>query len=194
MGWFRGGPGDVDEIGRPRSGIRARFRRILQLDDTPESIARGTALGMLVAMTPTVGIQIALVVIVNSIFRANRLAGVVMVQITNPLTMWPVYWLNYQIGRVILGQESIDRQQFEKYLYLGDGGFIDSCRAFVENVANFTGDVGLPLFLGGFIFGALCAIPTYPITLALVRKERALIQRFRERLASRRLQERSPGS
>ena len=42
-------------------------QRVLTLDDTPHSIALGTAIGMFVGLTPTVGIQMVVVLAVAGI-------------------------------------------------------------------------------------------------------------------------------
>ena len=68
-------------------------QRILHINDTPEAIALGAAVGMFIGMTPTVGIQMVLMVIVGTVIRANRLAGVAMVYVSNPFTVLPIYWL-----------------------------------------------------------------------------------------------------
>lgn len=149
------------------------FRQILQIDDTPESIARGVALGVFIAMTPTVGIQMIIVTIVNTICRANRLAGLVMVYISNPVTMLPIYWFDYQVGRLILGQKSISHSQFEKIFELRGPNLVARLQSFVENLAQFSFDVAGPLFLGGIIVGLVCGIPAYPLTLAILRRHRA---------------------
>ena len=72
--------------------------RLLELDDTPKEIARGIAIGVFIAMTPTVGIQMITIALVCTIFHGNRLAGVSMAWISNPLTIVPIYWLDYVIG------------------------------------------------------------------------------------------------
>ena len=42
---------------------RALLNTILRLDDTPQSIALGTAIGMFVGLTPMVGLQMAIVLL-----------------------------------------------------------------------------------------------------------------------------------
>ena len=71
----------------PRQWLRA----LLMLDDTPHHIALGTALGVFIAFTPTVGIQMILVLLlamlVRPFFRFNNVAGLIAVYITNPVTV-----------------------------------------------------------------------------------------------------------
>ena len=55
--------------------LASMFRAIVMLDDTPHSIALGTAIGLFIAWTPTVGIHMILVVALALLFRANKVAG-----------------------------------------------------------------------------------------------------------------------
>jgi len=157
----------------PPKGFMAMLRGLLQLDDSPESIALGTSLGIFIALTPTVGIQMILVTVVNTIFRANRLAGLVMVYISNPITMLPIYWFDYQVGRLLLERPGISRGEFEKIFLLRGPNLLTKLQSFVENLATFSFDVAGPLFLGGVVIGIIFALPAYPLTLRLIRQRRA---------------------
>ena len=77
--------------------------RVLSLDDTPHRIALGVAIGIFVAWTPTMGLQMVLTVLLCTLFQANKLVGVPFVWISNPLTLVPVYGPNYLLGRWLLG-------------------------------------------------------------------------------------------
>ena len=89
-----------------RSSPRELLRTILMLHDTPHSIALGTAIGMFVGLTPTVGFQMLLVVAISLLswryFRFNRLAALITVYVSNPLTLMPIYWLNYRVGTLFV--------------------------------------------------------------------------------------------
>jgi len=166
--------------------IRAWLRRLLELDDTPESIARGVALGFFVAFTPTVGVQMPIVAVVNTIARANRLAGILIVQITNPLTLVPCYWLDYQVGLLVLGREGIPFERFKRLYELESTGPVAVVREFVGNLAALGAEVAVPLFLGGTIVGALLGIASYWPTVSLVRRARRLRARLHDLRARRR--------
>ena len=77
----------------PGASKPSMLHRILQLQGSAHSIALGTAIGLFVAMTPTVGLQMIIILIISLLIPANRLAGFIMVYISNPLTMVPIYWL-----------------------------------------------------------------------------------------------------
>lgn len=153
------------------SFIYRRFvHRILQINDTPESIALGTAVGIWLAMTPTVGIQMILMIIIGTVVRANRLAGIVMVYISNPLTLVPIYWGDYWLGSVLMGQETVTRAAFEEDLnqilrLFNEQGAWDSLRYAIDAKLK----IFVPMMVGGSVLGAVLAAPAYPLTLRVVR-------------------------
>lgn len=147
---------------------------LLQLHDTPESIARGVTIGLIIAMTPTVGIQMALVVIIHTICRANRLAGIAMAWLTNPITVPPVYWFDYWLGSQVYPTRTLTLADFQRVTDVGHaGGWWDQFMLFIHNCASLGGEVFLTTFIGGFIFGAALGLPLYPLTIWAVRRHRA---------------------
>lgn len=145
-------------------------RRILQINDTPESIAMGTAIGVFIAMTPTVGVQMILILIINTLVRANRIAGLVMVYLSNPFTMIPLYWLDYQVGTRVLGLAPVTHDRFESIF----DSFLEDIRAnewwgAFKDFATVNFEIFMPMLTGGVLLGVLLATPVYPITLRLVR-------------------------
>ncbi len=80
-----------------------KFRRflihnVLHADDTPHRIAWGVAIGVFIAFTPTVGIQMFLAVAIAAALRANKVVCIPMVWITNPVTILPIYALCHRLG------------------------------------------------------------------------------------------------
>lgn len=83
--------------------LREWFVHLLHLDDSAHRIALGVAIGMFIALTPTMGAQMVLTVLVATLLGANKVSGVPMAWITNPLTAVPVYSFNYLVGRALVG-------------------------------------------------------------------------------------------
>lgn len=81
--------------------LRPVMRWILKLRSSPRAIAGGLGVGMFIAFTPTVGLQIILAIIAATICNVNRPAAIVPVWITNPVTVGPVYTFNYWLGTLI---------------------------------------------------------------------------------------------
>lgn len=149
------------------SSPRSLLRNILMLDDTPHSIALGTAIGMFIGITPTVGIQMILVMLfayaVSPLLKFNRVAALITVYISNPLTTVPLYWFSYKIGTLFFGG-SMTRDDFGKVLHY------ESFEEWWATVVNLFVHIGKPLILGSLLLGAVCALLTYPTMLWLVRR------------------------
>jgi len=103
-----------------RRSERFVIYRILHADDTPHRLAMGIAVGFFIAWTPTIGFQMALVVLLASLLKVNRLVGVPIVWISNPFTLVPIYYPNYRIGRFLLSlfgtRPELTMEQMKKLL------------------------------------------------------------------------------
>ncbi len=144
---------------------RTLIRSVLQLDDSAHAIALGAAIGIFVGLTPTVGVQMVIVLVLSAIcgrfLNFNKLAAVMAVYVTNPLTLAPIYYFEYTLGtRFVDG--GVTRDQFAEMLkYEGwDGWWITVCALLVE--------VGVPLLIGSVIVATLGGLATYPIMRMLV--------------------------
>ncbi len=141
------------------------LRSILMLDDSAHSIALGTAIGMFIALTPTVGIQMLIVVCVAFVtrpfFKFNQVASLITVYISNPLTIVPIYWFDYKIGTYYVGG-SLTQKDFARILeFEGFSGWW-------ETVKQLLLEVGSPLIIGSLIVATFFSLMTYPIMLRLL--------------------------
>ena len=159
--------------------FKRTFRRIARSAGTPEHIALGAALGMLIAMLPIVGLQMVVATAICLVFRANPLPAVVMVWITNPFTILPVYTFNYWVGTMLVrsGPRIAEFRAHVKEIVrlANEAHFSDGLSA----LARMGWDIQLPLWTGCFAVGALLGIPTYFLT-------RRAVVRIRVRVAQRR--------
>lgn len=80
------------------------------------------------------------------LFRANLPISVALVWISNPLTMPPIFYFNYVIGTMILGQEADESIQFELSW---------------DWLLNTLGDLWLPLYLGSAVVGLVLGLIAY---------------------------------
>lgn len=139
---------------------RMLLRQILALDDTDHSKALGVAIGMFIGMTPTVGIQMAMVMVValltSRLFYFNRVAAILTVYISNPFTMLPLYWMNYKIGTWFVAGD-VTREEFAKALeYNGWAEWWDCIiRLFVT--------IGTPLIVGSLVVATVLGVLSYPL-------------------------------
>jgi len=139
---------------------RMLLRQILALDDTNHSKALGVALGVFIGMTPTVGIQMILVLVfaalTSKLFQFNRVAALLTVYISNPLTVLPIYWLDYKVGTWFIYGDAT-REQFAKILEY------DSFAEWWETILGLFVTIGAPLIVGSLVVATVCGVVTYPV-------------------------------
>lgn len=142
------------------SNPRELLRYVLSLEDTPHAIALGTAIGMFIGLTPTVGVQMLIVIAVYYLclpfFRFNAKAAFVTVYISNPLTMLPLYWFDYRVGQIFFGGDVTKEQLGEILTYEGFAEWWSTILTlFVE--------LGWTMLAGSLIVGAVGGLLSYPL-------------------------------
>ena len=151
--------------------------RILGLRDTPHRIAWGVFLGFVVAFSPTVGLQMLIYVAVATLLRANKVAGIPIVWITNPATVAPIYYACWWLGAFVLGTND-DPERGERTLERlrgNEAGFTMSRlleTEFWSEVFAALWSLGAELWLGGLIVGLVFGAIAYPLTIWGVRLTR----------------------
>lgn len=146
--------------------------RILGVADTPHRIAWGVALGNVIAWTPTIGIQIVLYLIFATLLRANKVSGIPMTFISNPVSAVPVYWFTWRVGNLAIGGDSGESQHaLQARLSAAEGEMGDKdlwseiwTAGFWSDVGDLLLSMGLELWVGGFIVGLITAPLFYVIT------------------------------
>jgi len=161
---------------------KAWFIHLLHLDESVHSIALGTAIGVFISMTPTIGFQMLLIFFVTSVFRANRVAGVPMAWITNPATILPIYSFNLLVGITVAGGSDEMIREFERALQ----GIVDKDLPWWDLVNQWWDvamHVSVPLWVGSVIVGAVSGAVAYGIMYYLItvyrrhhRRHLALVQ------------------
>ncbi len=150
--------------------------RILHIDDSPNRIALAVALGIFVAYMPIVGLHILLLLAITCFIKVNRFVAITSVCISNPLTFAPIYYPNYILGRAILSvlkaPASVDSYQAAKLFHQTLSteyvvkNFLTS--EFWQQIGQLLAQIGLEMFIGGLILGAIVATAAYAATLHLV--------------------------
>ena len=80
---------------------RALLARSGCLDVDEFALARGVAVGLLIGLTPTVGIQTPLLLAASLLFRANFPAAFMASWVNNPLTVAPLYFVIFRLGEYL---------------------------------------------------------------------------------------------
>lgn len=126
--------------------------RIVRLRATPNDIAKGMALGLFIGMTPTFGIQMIIVLALAVMLRENKIAALLGVWVTNPVTAPVIYGLEYEVGRVLLHLPHPHRLVQFNY----------------ESLVALGWQVVIPLCLGSLIFGLVIGAIGYAVTLRMI--------------------------
>lgn len=124
---------------------------------TPEQTARGTAIGLFVGYTPTVGIQMPMVLAMWALLRwtrsgwkSNLQVALAWTWVTNALTMVPVCDVFLATGGGLLGRAD-DARGFDAFrekmtgALSPDAGLLDTLQ---QSGVNLFDEFGLPLWAG----------------------------------------------
>ncbi len=106
---------------------RAFLFWIWKQEGTPAKRARGLAVGVFSGCFPFFGFQTFIGILLAGLVRGNYLLAVAGTWISNPLTYLPLYWFNYKVGDVFLGEgrdlhnlsELTKQQLFDQGLLFG---------------------------------------------------------------------------
>ncbi|NLF31543.1 MAG: DUF2062 domain-containing protein [Planctomycetes bacterium] len=172
---------------------RRAIRSIATSHHTPHQIAAGAALGFFVAFTPTLGIQMFLVVLVATMFKAARIPAIIMVYITNVFTAVPLYGACYWIGGKVcelFGMPPVRWETFEAFATAirqgAEMGWLEYLGHISTTFARLGMRIAVPLWVGGVLVGLVGGAVCYPIVLCLVEGYRVLhAQRQAKRLKER---------
>lgn len=96
-------PDAADIKSRPALNFLGRFLHDPNLFHlNRHSVSGAVSIGLLVAFIPTIG-QMPIAACLALLFRVNLPMAVALVWITNPLTMPPLYFICYELGRWVMG-------------------------------------------------------------------------------------------
>lgn len=109
------------------------------------SVAKAFVIGLFWMAIPIPSQMIA-AAIFAVLFRANLPLSVALVWISNPLTMAPIFYFNYVVGSLILGEKADDDFHFELSW---------------DWLINTLGELWLPLYLGSAVVGIALGLISY---------------------------------
>jgi len=173
--------------------LRRLTRRILRHKGPPDAIARGTAIGVFIAFTPTIGLQMLLGAFFATLCRANRPAAILPAWISNPVTIPPIFYFNYRVGAVFFPSSlGVVGTKFDGWakvaseirfldLFVHFGSFCEQIGDMFSATFALGGEILTPLLLGSVIVGAAAAAVSYPLMLKVVVKYREMKEHERIR-------------
>ncbi len=159
------------QLGRP---FRYLYLRFIRLRGTAEDVARGMALGVFIGITPTMGVQMPLAFFFAMLLKENKIAAVIGVWISNPMTAIPIYTYNFKVGKYLLGTPDIKMPNFSS----------------LNEILALGHDLILPLAIGSLIAGLFSATIAYFITLkayAVVQMEREMLAKMRAKKKAKKI-------
>lgn len=142
---------------------RPLLRIIKGFRGSPEAIAGGFGLGIFLALTPTVGVQILIAIFLATLFKVSRPAALVAVMVTNPVTVPPIFTFNYWIGSLFLTGPSVAEvyQHFMKIAGQMARLNMWEVGALIKAFAATGQEMLVPLLLGSLIVATLSGIIAY---------------------------------
>ena len=132
--------------------VKLMVVRFVRLRGLPDEIAKGVALGIFIGMTPTFGFQMAIAIFFAYLLRENRLAAILGVWVTNPVTAPFIYAAEYEVGHRLLGMERFELPSeltWQAYSTLG-------------------WEILFPMWFCSIIFGVIFGFVAYQATLKLI--------------------------
>jgi uncharacterized protein (DUF2062 family) len=183
-------------VARAKYNAWQRFWRLMRLrliipvlrsPDAADYTARGVFVGLLVALTPTVGIQMAIVAgiwgmvrLVRPAWNFNLVIGMLWTWLTNVFTVPPIYYVFLLTGEAMLGRwgESGGYAMFSERLV----GLLETDATFLESLWVYVAGIfdawGVPMLIGSIPWAIAGACLGYWWSLRL-------IHRFRDRRRGR---------
>ena len=124
------------------------IERAKKLQGDPHYIAMGMAIGVFVAITPTIPFHTAIALALAFILRGSKPAAVIAVWVSNPVTI-PIFYLgSYKVGNFILGNSIPFDPKYES----------------LSELAKLGMDATIAMIAGGVILGIVPGIAVYFIT------------------------------
>ncbi len=138
------------KINRTGKYFYLRFRR---LKGNPKALALGTAIGVLVGISPTMPLHTVLIVAITLLTRTSTLAAIISsVAVCNPLTYIPIYYFSMVVGNKITPYElNWGKIKYVLDILLSSQGFSESIK-----VITSLGYEALVVMIAG---GLLLALP-----------------------------------
>lgn len=142
--------------------IRYYILKFIRLRGNPRSLATGTAIGILIGISPTIPFHTVGIIAITILLRSSTVAGLIAgVAVCNPLTMVPQYYLCWYVGNLIFpGRLSWERIK-ELLMTITSESFMDALKV----LGGLSFDAILVMLTGGFVIGIPAAALGYFLSL-----------------------------
>lgn len=138
------------------------FHHYVWTHDT-RALSGGLALGLFIAFTPTIPLQMLLAACGAFVFRVNIGVALAACWVTNPLTMGPIYVGAWRLGRYVLEEVAVIEDLFD--LFSPESQVVPIVR---QSAYLWTGS--LILATGAALAGYLAVSLVWPLFARLVKR------------------------
>ncbi len=133
--------------------IKQQFINLLTTNHEPKQIALGVAIGVFIGISPLYGLQTAIALLIVLLMpKINKVSVILGTQVSLPPAYIFICLINHRIGKFVL------RKPYSPLSLPALGDFT------WENLI----DTFMSLSVGSFIFGMICSILVYFLTLNIV--------------------------
>lgn len=136
--------------------MRLKLKMMLSLDVSPRVLAKASAFGALIGISPYIGAQTYIALFVSSYFNLPIYPLMIGVYITNPITIPFIFAFTTKVGLMLLGMDS-------SFIFDWDNVTISSL--FEAGKTLF-----IPFIVGTHFVGIVCAFFTYFIIYFIAKK------------------------
>lgn len=159
-----------------RRHVRARIRlyyqrarrfllhRVLHADDPPHQLALAVAVGVFVMITPTVGVQSLLTILLAWLLGANKLLGLPVLWISNPLTIVPMYYGCYKVGVLLTGANGVGPEWWQELAH-PPPDWLPSITFYWSRFM----EVAMPMWVGCLVVAVVAAPASYVVAYRMIR-------------------------
>lgn len=128
--------------------VFGKFREILYIKDSPHRLAKSFALGVLIAISPFLGLHTLMGIAACFLFRVNKFVLFVGVYVTNPWTIIPIYTFSTWVGALLVGADLT-------------GLHVDWRDMSLMTLVRDIKPIILPFFVGSTVVSIVAAPPAY---------------------------------
>ena len=162
-----------------RKKIRNIYLKLIRQTGTPESVARGVAVGFFIGFLIPIGFQMVIASGLAYILKAKQIPALACTWVTNHVTVIFIYPVQCYFGMLLMGGSrsfAEVNELFKNFLH--------------EHTWKAFTDLGMeiivPFLLGGLIFGIVTGVISYFTSLGMIVSYRKRVEKkMRKRLADK---------
>ncbi len=143
----------------PKRTLRYYYLKFTRLQGDPQSLAKGTAIGIFLGITPIIPLHTILVLLVTFITRTSTIAAMLAtIMVCNPLTYVAQYYFSIVIGNAITPYNlNWERMKAVLDVLLSKPGFSES----MQSLGSLGIEAAIILIIGGTVLALPFTIASY---------------------------------